>query len=155
MEIEYKYNFSYFPIEEFIINETLSLKTFIASNNTNINTKYKPEGYFKVIYTNIILNILLFLLIAIIFPLSKHFLNNYGYFIIKVWIRSFIVAYIIIYPAAYYLKNLLGSILLFKCYHLKNRPFYKVLFRIFVDKIMIYAFKVRNYITKYQDELDY
>ena len=155
LEIEYKYNFSYFPIEEFIINETLSLKTFIASNNTNINTKYKPEGYFKVIYTNIILNILLFLLIAIIFPLSKHFLNNYGYFIIKVWIRSFIVAYIIIYPAAYYLKNLLGSILLFKCYHLKNRPFYKVLFRIFVDKIMIYAFKVRNYITKYQDELDY
>ena len=156
LEIIHENNLSYYPREEYIQTETISVYT---DNNfwtsTKINTKYNPEGYYSVIIINSILFFLLFILIIILFPLSKYLLNHFGHFIIIVWLISTIIVYILIYPLCYYIKHFIGSLLLFKCYHLKNRIIYTILIRIFVDKIMIYIFKVRNYITKYAEDLDY
>ena len=145
-------NLSYLPIGEFITNDTLTNNTW---NTTKLNMKFKPEGYWKLLIINFILLILLSILIFVIIVLNKIFLNYFGFFIIKAWLISGVVVYAIIYPILYYIKNYIGSILLFKSYHLKNRIYIKVLLRIFVNKTMIYIFKVRNYITKYNDELDY
>ena len=151
--IDHEINLSYFPVEEFITNETLIYSDYNLNGN---KIKLKIEGYNQLIIINIILFILLFLLVFAMFVFNKILLNHFGIFIIKVWLISTIVFYTIIYPLSYFIKNLIGSILLFKCYHLKNRAFYKkVLFRIFVNKTMIYIFKVRNYITKYEEELNY
>ena len=156
LEIIHENNLSYYPREEYIQTETISVYT---DNNfwtsTKINTKYNPEGYYSVIIINSILFFLLFILIIILFPLSKYLLNHFGHFIIIVWLISTIIVYILIYPLCYYIKHFIGSLLLFKCYHLKNRIIYTILIRIFVDKIMVYIFKVRNYITKYAEDLDY
>ena len=154
--VEHKINLSYFPLEEYFTNETL----IYSDNNLNSNKiklKMIPEGYKQLININIALFILLFLLIFGIVIFDKILLNHFGVFIIKVWIIPTIIFYIIIYPISYYLKNLFGSILLFKYYHLKNRGalYSKILFGVFVNKTMIYIFKVRNYITKYEKELDY
>lgn len=67
-----------------------------------------------------------------------------------------VFVYFILYPLFYFIMCLIASILLFKRYHLRNKAYhYKILFSIFVDKSMIYIFKVRNYITKYKKELEY
>ena len=149
-------NLSYYPIQEFITNETLNYHSENTWVTTKLNLKFKPEGYWHLIMINAILFLFLFILIIIIFSLDKIFLNHFGSFIIKVWLFSSIIIYLVIYPFLYYIKNLIGSFLIFKCYHLKNRAlFYKILFGLFVNKTMIYIFKVRNYITKYKNELDY
>ena len=154
--IDHEYNLSYFTFEEYTPQQHLSLYSDNFWNSTRINTKYNPEGFFSVIIANIILIILLFILIIVTFLFNKILLNHFGYFIIKVWLLSSLFIYIILYPLLYYIKNLIGSLLLFKFYHLKNRTlFYKVFFRIFADKITIYIFKVRNYVTKYAKELNY
>ena len=156
LSIENEINLSYYPIQEFITNETLNYHSENTWVTTKLNLKFKPEGYWHLIMINAILFLFLFILIIIIFSLDKIFLNHFGSFIIKVWLSSSIIIYLVIYPFLYYIKNLIGSFLIFKCYHLKNRAlFYKILFGLFVNKTMIYIFKVRNYITKYKNELDY
>ena len=152
LTIQYENNFSYFPFEQYITRDTL---TSISENNWN-NPKNRPDGYCLLFYINIALIVLLLIPIFILLILNKIILNNFGIFAIKVWISSTIYVYIIIFPLLYYIRNIIGSILLFKLYHLRNRKiYYKILFWIFVDKTMIYIFKVRNYITKYKTELDY
>ena len=154
--IEHEYNYSFFPIKEYIKNDALSTYSNKSLISSKTNKKYVPEGYSLLINVNIALSILLFLLVIIIFVLIKSFLNNFGFFIIKVWLHSTITIYIIIYPLFYYLKNLAGSVLLFKCYHLRSRTiYYRAFFWIFTNKSLTYMFKVRNYITKYKNELDY
>ena len=156
LDIENEINFSYFPIQEFITNETLNYHSENTWVTTKLNLKFKPEGYWHLIIINALLFFLLFILIIIIFSLDKLFLDYFGIFIIKAWLISCVTIYFVIYPFLYYIKNLIGSFLLFNCYHLKNRAiFYKILFGLFVNKTMIYIFKVRNYITKYKNELDY
>ena len=155
LTIENKINLSYLSLPEFITNDTLNLYSDNTWETTKINMKFKPEGYWKLVIVNIILFILLLLLIFGIFVFDKIFLNYFGIFIIKVWLISAVCIYAIIYPLFYYIKNCIGSFLLFKCYHLKNRFYNKIFFTIFVNKTMVYIFKVRNYITKYNNELDY
>ena len=123
---------------------------------TKLNLKFKPEGYLNLIKINAFLFLFLFILIMAIFPLNKIFLDHFGFFIFKIWLISSITIYIVIYQFLYYIKNLIGSFLLFKYYHLKKRViFKKILFVFFAKKTMIYMFKVRNYITKYKHKLDY
>jgi len=155
LHINYEYNYSYFPLEQYMLKESLnsSSEKWNISNKNSVN---KPEGYRSLINVNIILFLLLLCLVTVILFIDKHMLNYFGINFIRVWITSSIFIYFIVYPLLYFIMSLIASILLFKRYHLRNKAFhYKILFRIFVDKSMIYIFKVRNYITKYKKELDY
>ena len=152
----YEYNLIYYSLDEFIPNKKLSKiskNTWKSSNTININ--YNPKGFCLLININILLTFLLLLLIFIVVAFIKLFLNNFGYFIINIWLGCSIFIYVIIYPILYLIKHFIGSILLFKFYHLKNRRILKPLYWLFVDKTMIYIFKVRNYVTKYKRELEY
>ena len=155
LTIEYENNLSFLPISEFIINQAIIKKSNKEWRSSYNSMNYKLEGYWLLVIISFILTILLLVLIFLIFILLKLFLNDFGSFIIFVWISSSIIIYIIIYPIIYYIKILIGTILLFKCYHLRNKKIGKLLYWVFVDKTMIYIFKVRNYITKYKKEFDY
>ena len=156
LEISYENNFSFLKIEEFIINETLTKGSSNKWKSSNLsNTIIIPEGYWVIINISLILTILLLIIIIILISIFKKYLNDFGIFIINIWIGCSIFIYIIVYPLLYLIKNLIGSVLVFKCYHLRNRVGGKILYYLFVDKTMIYIFKVRNYITKYKKELDY
>ena len=155
LEIIYENNFSFLKLEHFIINETLSKGSWNHWRSSEKNKSITPEGYWYLINISLILTILLLVLICILITMFKKYLNDFGTFIINIWVACSVIVYIIIYPILYLIKNLIGSILLFKCYHLRNRVGGKILYSLFVDKTMIYIFKVRNYITKYKKELDY
>ena len=145
--ISYENNLSYY-----------SLAQSNKNNNkwkTEIITDVNPEGYCFLVNILMILSFLLLLSIIIIVLLVKYFLNAFGFFIIKVWLISSIIIYLLVYPILYFVKNIIGSFLLFKFYHLKRRLLVKPFYWLFVDKTLIYIFKVRNYVTKYKRELDY
>ena len=146
--ISYENNLSYYSSEKFNKNNNYSWKSDIV---TNVN----PEGYCLLVNLSLILTILLLLLIILIIFFIKYFLNVFGFFIIYIWLGSSIFIYIILYPLLYLLKNIVGSFLLFKCYHLKRSLLVKPFYWLFVDKTLVYIFKVRNYVTKYKKEFDY
>ena len=145
--ISYENNLSYY-----------SLAQSNKNNNkwkTEIITDVNPEGYCFLVNILMILSFLLLLSIIIIILFVKYFLNVFGFFIIKIWLISSIIIYLFVYPILYFVKNIIGSFLLFKFYHLKRRLLVKPFYWLFVDKTLIYIFKVRNYVTKYKRELDY
>ena len=153
--IEYEYNFSYFPLEQYMLKESLN-SSGEKWNISHSNSKNRPEGYRSLINANIILFLLLLPLVIIILFLDKLILNYFGFYFIRVWMPATVFVYFIVYPLFYFIISLIASLLLFKRYHLRNKTYYyKILFSIFIDKSMIYIFKVRNYITKYKKELEY
>ena len=153
--IEYEYNFSYFPLEQYMLKESLN-SSGEKWSISNTNSKNRPEGYSSLINANIILFLLLLPLAIIILFIDKLILNYFGLYSIRIWMPASVFVYFILYPLFYFIMCLISSILLFKKYHLRNKAYhYKILFSIFVDKSMIYIFKVRNYITKYKKELEY
>jgi len=153
--IEYEYNFSYFPLEQYMLKESLN-SSGEKWNISHSNSKNRPEGYSSLINANIILFLLLLPLVIIILFLDKLILNYFGFYFIRVWMPATVFVYFIVYPLFYFVISLIASLLLFKRYHLRNKTYYyKILFSIFIDKSMIYIFKVRNYITKYKKELEY
>ena len=154
-QIEYEYNFSYFPLEQYMLKESLN-SSGEKWNISNSNSKNRPEGYNSLINVNIALFLLLLSLVIIILFIDKLILNYFGLYSIRIWMPASFFVYFIVYPLFYFILSLIASILLFKRYHLRNKAYhYKILYRIFVDKTMIYIFKVRNYITKYKKELEY
>ena len=155
LTIEYENNISFMKINEFITSETITKKTKKKWLSSYSSMNYKLEGYWLLINISLIMTILLLVLIFLLFKFLKLFLNDFGRFIIFIWLSSSIAIYIIAYPLLYYIKVLIGSILLFKCYHLKNRVIGKFMYWSFVDKTMIYIFKVRNFISKYKKEFEY
>ena len=100
----------------------------------SISTTQNPEGYWKIIITSFILVILLLILVIIMFQNIKKLLNEFGFFIINIWIGTSIFMYLIVYPLFYYIKVFIGSFLLFKCYQLKYSSIGKFFFWLFVDK---------------------
>ena len=95
----------------------------------------------------IIFSALIFLSISIIHTL----LNEYEYFMVKIWLLCTILILFVAYFLIYFLRILIGSILLFNFYPKRKRGcFIKCMFAIFVDKSLIYMYKIRNYITKYR-----
>ena len=155
LEIVNENNISYLTMEEFIPNETLNKRISNRWRSSNLTINISPEGYWLLINISFLLTILLLVLICIVFLFIKLMLNEFGNFIINVWVACSIFIYILVYPLLYFLRIFIGSILVFKCYHLKDWIIFKPFFWIFVDKTLINIFKVRNYITKYKKELDY
>ena len=144
-DISREINYSFYPYD--IINFYEEKK----------DDKKKPN---KIIINFILL--LSFLLIIfiglIIFTIYLVFkiLIIFEEFVIIIWILSIVIFITIVNFILYYFKTLIGSILLFRLYHLrKKRMVYRCLFWVFVDKAMIHVYKVRNLITKYKREFDY
>ena len=137
-------NFSFYPVDSFY-----SLKT--------VNKEKETENIFnKFILISILLWAIFILLFILALYLIQNLLNKFDRFIIKAWLFPLISIIIIANLILYYFKILIGTILIFHCYNLrKKKCFYKYLFFIFVDKSMIYIYKVRNLITKYKKEFDY
>ncbi len=145
LEIEFQNNLSFLPLEEFIPNETIitnKSKKWSNFTSTNKSRSLNVEGFWQLIIISFVLTILLLILLCIMLRFMKLFLNDFGDFIIFIWLTTSIFVYILTYPFLYYLKMFFGSILLFKCYHLRNRLSGKFLYWIFVDKTMIYMHKL-------------
>ena len=157
LEIQYENNITFLSIGEYIISEAIIKKQTKKgkTSTVSISSNQNPEGYWPIIISSFVLSILLLTFVIIMFKCIKLILDDFGSFIINIWISSSIFIYLFAYPVLYYIKIFIGSFLLFKCYHLKNRLIGKFFYWIFVDKTMIYIFKVRNYITKYKKEIDY
>ena len=135
-------NYLYLPEESFTnIKNT-------RKNGTNITKTF--------IVVSLILIIISVLLIVLSMCLIKAVLNKFDEFILKVWILPVLILLIVVNLLLYYIKMLIGSFLLFKCYHLrKKNRIIKCLFWLFVDKTMIQMYKIKNLITKYKKEFDY
>ena len=100
--------------------------------------------------------IIVILFIIFILYLVKTVLNTFDEFILKAWIIPIIFIITIFNFILYYIKMLIGSIVLYHGYHLrKKRCIIKCLFWLFVDKTMIQIYKVKNLISKYKKEFDY
>ena len=124
----------------------------------NVNNKEKESN--KIVFNFVIISSILFtifiILLSFMIVLLHKALQIFGVFILYVWIIPSIIIITIGNFIIYYLKILIGSILLFHYYHLKNKKYIaNCLFWIFVDKTMMNLYKVRNLITKYKKEFDY
>ena len=124
----------------------------------NVNNKEKESN--KIVFNFVIISSILFtifiILLSFMIVLLHKALQIFGVFILYVWIIPSIIIITIGNFIIYYLKILIGSILLFHYYHLKNKKcIANCLFWIFVDKTMMNLYKVRNLITKYKKEFDY
>ena len=153
-----------FPIKN--INNKDSSLTIDHCNNLSI---YNTEDYNKLhdndisgnsgkdfvvlIIMTCILGFIFILLLAISVAVIRKLMNEFEYFMVKIWMLCSIVVLFIIYFLIYLIKIIIASVLLFNYYHSRNKEcFIKLMFKIFVDKSLIYMFKVRNYITKYRRE---
>ena len=137
------------------INYTnFSADSFSSLFNNNKEKQSKRTSNFCII--SLVLFLIFLILLLIIIVLLKILLNRFGIFILNVWILPAILIITIVNYIIYFFKILIGTIILFNSNHLrKKRCCVKFLFWIFVDKTMIYIYKIRNFITKYKKELDY
>ena len=137
------------------INYTnFSADSFSSLFNNNKEKQSKRTSNFYII--SLVLFLIFLILLLIIIVLLKILLNRFGIFILNVWILPAILIITIVNYIIYFFKILIGTIILFNSNHLrKKRCCVKFLFWIFVDKTMIYIYKIRNFITKYKKELDY
>ena len=148
------------------INNKESPLTIYHNNNLSI---YNKEQYNQInesdtsgnngkdfavlIIITCILGLIFILLLSIIVFMIKKLMNEFEYFMVKIWMLCSIMVLFIMYFIIYLIKIIIASILLFNCYHSRNKGcFIKFMFKIFVDEGLIYMFKVRNYITKYRRE---
>ena len=100
-----------------------------------------------------VIGLIFVLLLGLSVIMIKKLMNEFEYFMVKIWILCTILILFVVYFLIYFIKIMIASILLFNCYHSRNKGcFMKFMFKIFVDKSLIYMFKVRNYITKYRRE---
>ena len=111
------------------------------------------KDYSLLIIMTCVLGTIFLLLLVLSVVMIKKLMNEFEYFMVKIWMLCTILVLFIIYFLIYFVKIIIASILLFNCYHSRNKGcFIKFMFKIFVDKSLIYMFKVRNYITKYRRE---
>jgi len=129
----------------------IKIENYLEFNKNDSNQKGKE--FPLLIIVTMILGLIFFFLLFISIIIIKYLMNIYEYFMVKIWILCTFLVLFVFYFLFYFIKIGIASILLFSCYNKrKNGCFIKLLFRIFVDKNLIYMFKIRNYITKYRRE---
>ena len=139
--IYYNNNLSYINSGDYIVNN----KNDIIGENS--------KEFRLLVLNTFILGFIFFLLIIVSILLIKKLMNEYEYFMVKIWLLSSVLILFFAYFLIYFIKITIGSILLFNCIsRRKNGLIVKYMFKIFVDKRLIYMFKIRNYITKYRRE---
>ena len=125
---------------------------YIACNENAGSSRTGKEFTILVIMT-LILGIIFFSLLLLSVIIIKKLMNEFEYFMVKIWLLCTILILFVFYFLIYLVKIIIASILLFNFYTRRNRGcFIKFMFKIFVDKNLIYIFKIRNYITKYRRE---
>ena len=140
------------PQINYSINQIESFNTFKEIHKEK-DSKNKIK---KFIFISFVLWVFLIVLCILAIFLIKVILNKFGKFIIEAWLYPLLLVIIGINFILYYLKILIGSILIFCFYNSrKKKCFCRFLFWIFVDKTMIHIYKIRNLITKYKKEFDY
>ena len=129
----------------------IKIENYLEFNNNKSNQKRRE--FPLLITVTIILGLIFFFLLFISIIIIKYLMNIYEYFMVKIWFLCTFMIIFALYFLFYFIKIGIASILLFNCYNKrKNGCFTRILFRIFVDKNLIYMFKIRNYITKYRRE---
>jgi hypothetical protein len=137
-------NYVYYPSDSF------------NSQGNNMNSKGESKDIKNFILISIVLLAIFALLLIFIIWFIREMLVNFDEFIIKAWIIPIIIFLTVVSFLLYYVKIFIGSFLLFHFYHWRKKGrFCRILYLIFVDQSMIYAYKVRNSITKYKKEFDY
>ena len=140
------------PQINYSINQIESFNTFKEIHKEK-DSKNKIK---KFIFISFVLWVFLIVLCILAIFLIKVILNKFGKFIIEAWLYPLLLVIIGINFILYYLKILIGLILIFCFYNSrKKKCFCRFLFWIFVDKTMIHIYKIRNLITKYKKEFDY
>ena len=139
--IYYNNNLSFINKDNYII----SIKNDITGENS--------KEFRLLVFFTLILGFIFFLLIISSILLIKKLMNEYEYFMVKIWLLCTILILIVAYFLIYFIKISIGSILLFNFFARRKKGYVaKYMFKIFVDKSLIYMFKIRNYITKYRRE---
>ena len=88
--------------------------------------------------------------------ISKTLYEKFELFIVKAWIIPSLVYLIIIDFMVCLIWNIIISLIVFKGFRLKKKNLkIKILFFLFVDKYIVYIFKIRNYISAYFKEFNY
>lgn len=129
----------------------IKIENYLEFNKNDINQKGKD--FPLLIIVTMVLGLIFFSLLFISIIIIKYLMNKYEYFMVKIWLLCTFLVLFVLYFLFYFIKIGIASILLFNCYNKrKNGCFIKVLFKIIVDKNLIYMFKIRNYITKYRRE---
>ena len=88
--------------------------------------------------------------------ISKTLYEKFELFIVKAWIIPSLVYLIIIDFMVCLIWNIIISLIVFKGFRLKKKNLkIKILFFLFVDKYIVYIFKIRTYISAYFKEFNY
>lgn len=132
------------------------ISVFSIKSNRILLQKFKEEkiNIIKSIFAVFLLFASFFFLYFLLVMLISDIYYRYRYYILKVWlfpslIQLFLVRFLIIYCL-----NFFKSYLLFKHYAMrKTKCFIKLLYTLFVTKDVIYMYRIRNFITKYEKEL--
>ena len=155
---ENKYNNANTNIVKYIDLELQSLKsfTYIPSDriykNVNILTDIKSEVSLYLII-NAILFILLIILEIIIGAIFKHIYEEYENHIISSWLIPVIIQITINNLIINYLFALVCSYLLFNYYSIrKKKNYFGFVYNLIVEKYMIYFYKIRMLINKYNNQ---
>ena len=137
-------------------NNNISIYNTEEYKNSNLEGNEVSDSgndYKLLVIMSFVLGFLFFTLLLISIIMIKKLINEFEYFMVKIWIFCTILILFVFYFLIHLIKIIIASILLFNSYHSRKKGcFTKLMFKIFVDKSMIYMFKVRNYITKYKRE---
>jgi hypothetical protein len=135
-------------------NNNLSIynvEDYIKCNENSSSSTGKDFGLLFIM--TIVLGIIFFFLLLLSVIIIKKLMDEFEYFMVKTWLLCTISILIVLYFLIYLIKALIASILLFNFYSRRhNGCLIKFMFKAFVDKNIIYIFKIRNYITKYRRE---
>jgi len=140
--------------------ETLENYAYISTDSISnqINNKKKTSES-KKIYQNLMPTLVLLMLLIIInlglfFFINKLIKNTYekfyNYFIILVFQQIIVFNFIIQYLFALFI-----SFIIFKYYGYNKKNCQKIIFDFFVEKYMIYIYRIRLLIKKYSKELEF
>ena len=154
-------NYDFFEKKENnIINSNLSvcnninITLYNTDNYINCNRNELTDGELKefklLIIMTFVLGFIFILLLFLSVVVIKYLMDEFEYFMVKIWILCTMIILFIAYFCVYLIKMVIASILLFNYYHSRNKGCLKFMFKIFVNKSLIYFFKIRNYITKYR-----
>jgi hypothetical protein len=143
--------------------ETLENYAYISTDSINnqINNNKKKSSNSKKIYQSLIATMILLLFLTIInlglyffifYFISKDKMNDekYDLFVIFVFLQIIAFNFII-----HYLFSLFISFFIFKYYGYNKKNCQKIIFDLFIEKYMIYIYRIRLLIKKYNKELEF
>lgn len=139
--------------------ETLENYTYISTDSMN-NQLHKTSSESNKIFINLIATLIVLLLLTLvdfglisIYLLMEEFETNLIYYYCLIPILCQITIFNFIWN---YFFNLIISVIIFNRYgYEKKNCFYKIFFKLFIEKYIKYIYKIRLLINKYNKELEF